>query len=144
MITLCIIESQVHLGLMYTYFRSCACTKKDNKLKRVVGCRMGRALICDVGQGTLYLLLLHLGRQGLTVTPPVGLHSFHPWDSAPITTRKKVANHSPQAKTHLPEINKPQERISGVEVSMCYPIDSNTCIEVRSGHHSRSANDKSL
>jgi hypothetical protein len=43
-----------------------------------------------------------------------------------------VANHSPQNKTYLPEneINKPQARISGVEMSMCYPIDPNTCIEV--------------
>jgi hypothetical protein len=31
---------------------------------------------------------------------------------------------------HLLEINKPQARISGVEISMCYPIDSKTCIEV--------------
>jgi hypothetical protein len=38
-----------------------------------------------------------------------------------------------QNKTHLPEINKPQARISGVEVSMCYPTESNTCIEVTSG-----------
>jgi hypothetical protein len=30
----------------------------------------------------------------------------------------------------LPEINKPQARISGVEISMYYPIDSDTCIEV--------------
>jgi hypothetical protein len=41
-----------------------------------------------------------------------------------------MTNHSPQHKTHLPEINKPQARISGVEISMCYPIDSNTCIKV--------------
>jgi hypothetical protein len=33
-------------------------------------------------------------------------------------------------KTRLPEINKPQATISGVEISMCYPMDSNTCIEV--------------
>jgi hypothetical protein len=44
--------------------------------------------------------------------------------SAPFTTRRKVANHSPR---NLPKINKPQARISGVEISMCYPIDSNTC-----------------
>jgi hypothetical protein len=30
----------------------------------------------------------------------------------------------------MPIINKPQARISGVEISMCYPIDSNTCTEV--------------
>jgi hypothetical protein len=41
-----------------------------------------------------------------------------------------VANDSHLNKTHLPEINKPQARISGVEIPMCYPIDSNTCIEV--------------
>jgi hypothetical protein len=40
-----------------------------------------------------------------------------------------VANHSPRNKTRLPKINKPQARISGVEISMCYPIDSNTCID---------------
>jgi hypothetical protein len=38
--------------------------------------------------------------------------------------------HSPRNKTHLPEINKPQARISGVELSMCYPVDSNTCTDV--------------
>jgi hypothetical protein len=52
---------------------------------------------------------------------------------ASVTTRKKVSNHSPWNKTHLPEINKPHARISGVEISMCYPIDSNTCIEITSG-----------
>jgi hypothetical protein len=31
--------------------------------------------------------------------------------------------------THLPEVNKPQARISGVGMSMCYSIDSNTCIK---------------
>jgi hypothetical protein len=50
--------------------------------------------------------------------------------SAPITTHKKVANHGSRNKRHIPEINKPQARISGVEISMCYPIDSNTCIAV--------------
>jgi hypothetical protein len=39
---------------------------------------------------------------------------------------------SPQNKTrHLPEINKTPARISGLEISMCYPIDSNTCITGR-------------
>jgi hypothetical protein len=41
-----------------------------------------------------------------------------------------VANHNPRNKTHLPEINIPPARISGVDISMCYSIDSNTCIEV--------------
>jgi hypothetical protein len=50
--------------------------------------------------------------------------------SAPLATLRKLANHSPQNQTHLPEINKPQTRISGVEISMCYPTDSNTYIEV--------------
>jgi hypothetical protein len=48
----------------------------------------------------------------------------------PLPLARKVANHSSQNKTHLPEINKPQARISGMEIFMCYPIDSNTCIEV--------------
>jgi hypothetical protein len=50
--------------------------------------------------------------------------------SAPLATRKKVANHSPQNKIHHTEINKPRARISGVEISMCIHIDSKTCIEV--------------
>jgi hypothetical protein len=41
---------------------------------------------------------------------------------------KKGGRNKTQHKTHLPEINKPQARISGVEISMCDPIDSNTCI----------------
>jgi hypothetical protein len=39
---------------------------------------------------------------------------------------KEVANHSPWNKTHLPEINKPQARISGVEISICSPNRVNT------------------
>jgi hypothetical protein len=54
--------------------------------------------------------------QGLTVTPPVGLCFF------PLTP--------PQSKTHLPEINKPQARICGLEISISYPIVSNICITV--------------
>jgi outer membrane receptor for ferrienterochelin and colicin len=41
-----------------------------------------------------------------------------------------MASYSPRNKMYLSEINKPQARISGVELSMCYPVDSNTCIEV--------------
>jgi hypothetical protein len=48
--------------------------------------------------------------------------------SAALATRRKVA--SPQNKTRLPEINKLQARIYEVEISMCYPVDSNTCIKV--------------
>jgi hypothetical protein len=74
--------------------------------------------------------LPHHGHQGLTVTPPVRLRFFPSGltvaKSDPLATRRKVANHSPQS----PEINKPQARISGVEISMCNQIDSNTCIEV--------------
>jgi hypothetical protein len=66
----------------------------------------------------------------LTVTPLVGPKGSTVAKSALLSTRRKVANHSPRNKTHLPEINKPQARITGVEISMCYTIDSNTCIEV--------------
>jgi hypothetical protein len=41
-----------------------------------------------------------------------------------------VAKQSPRNRKYRPEINKPQARISGVEIFMCYPIVSNTCIEV--------------
>jgi hypothetical protein len=76
-----------------------------------------------------------LGTNRLTVILPVRLYASSPLGltvatSSPLATHRKVANYSPQNKTHLPETNKQQARISGVEISMCYPMDSNTCIEV--------------
>jgi hypothetical protein len=75
-----------------------------------------------------------LGHQGLTVTPPVGLRSFHPWINScqirsPCHSQKRGQSQPSTQDTPLRD-NKPQERISGVAISMCYPIDSNTCIEV--------------
>jgi hypothetical protein len=46
-----------------------------------------------------------------TLHSPLGLTAAN---SAPLTTHKKVANHCPQIMTRLPEINKPQARISDV------------------------------
>jgi hypothetical protein len=36
--------------------------------------------------------------------------------TAPHAAHRKVANHSPQNKTHLTEINKPQVRISSFDL----------------------------
>jgi hypothetical protein len=49
--------------------------------------------------------------------------------STPLAARRKVANHT----LELPEVNKPQARISGVGVFHFSPIHSHTCIEVTSG-----------
>jgi hypothetical protein len=50
-----------------------------------------------------------------TLLSPLGLTVAK---SSPLATRRKVDNHSPRNKTHLPEINQPQARISGVEISI--------------------------
>jgi hypothetical protein len=55
-------------------------------------------------------------------------------NSAPNITRKRWPITALKTTRHLPEINKPHARIPGVVIPMSYPIDSNTCIEVTSGH----------
>jgi hypothetical protein len=55
--------------------------------------------------------VLHIGRQWLTVTPPVNTTLLLPLGltvakSASLVTRRKVANHSPRNKTLLPEIRQ--------------------------------------
>jgi hypothetical protein len=52
--------------------------------------------------------------------------------SAPLTTHRKVANHSHQNKTHLPEINKPQARRSRVKISI---VLSNRFKHLHRGHY---------